>query len=127
MATKKSGSFTQQELDDLDTVVTQTLGIMFQAESQLTAMLEVTADDGERSLMVAKVLRLRADIDLLIAKYDKFRDRKAALAPPSTTLIAEAAAFSQALAAVQVAQNRAEALLALSVKAIDAAGTIMSA
>jgi hypothetical protein len=127
MATKKSNAFTQPELDALDTAVSETLTTMLLAEAQLTGILEGTPDDALRSEMVSRVLRLRADIDLLNAKYDRFLNNKVGMAPPSESLVAAAVGFSQALADVQHAQNRAEALLALSAKALDAADKIRSA
>ena len=127
MSKKKFDDHAPEDRKSIDEVINQTLATMLLAEAELTGLLKVTADDAQRSAMVATILRLRADIDLLMAKYDRILNGKVALAPPTPQMIATAAGFSAQLAEAQASQNRAEAILALSVKALGAASSILSA
>lgn len=111
----------------IDEAVNQALGAMLLAEADLTGTLSVMPDDSERSALIGKILGLRGDIDLLVAKYRRFVNGKVALAPPSAELIATAAGLADDLAQAQASQNRIAAVLALSAKALDAAKTVLNA
>ena len=127
MTKKKFNDHTPEDRKSIDVVFNQTLATMLLTEAELTGLLKVTADDAERSAMVATILRLRADIDLLMAKYDRILNGKVGLAPPSPQMIGTAAGFSAALAEAHASHNRAEAIVTLSVKVLDGATSILSA